>query len=856
MSRSALTLLAFASGTIVPIEAVPDPVFSERMLGDGIAIRPDHGLVTAPCAGTVIQVHRAGHAYGLQTPDGARVLLHVGLETVKLKGLGFFPQVAVGDRVEAGQSLVVFDLAALDRDRVDALSMLVVENSDAHPVSWYATGTVRAGLDRVLQLGAGADAPLGPAGADSTEDMGSASGSARVRHGEGLHARPAALVARAARGFQAEVDVLHAGRRANARSVVALLGLAVEQDGQVQVHATGPDAAAARDAVVAALEAGPDPAAVGTVQPDPASAAGDPLRPAVDGELSGATASRGLALGRTVHYRLAADPADLPEPGQGPELEREALARALDGAAAAIDAAILRAGQSGCGAEAAIFAAHRVLIDDPELLDRARALIAAGKGAAWAWNRTLGEQIRLLEASGNALIAERAADLRDIERQVVGRLTGAAALPPRLPANALLLAEALTPAELAGLDWNCLAGIVTQGGGPMSHVAILARSHGVPALIGAGAGLRLVPEGSLAVLDADGGTLCWKPGAAQVARARAGIAARRERAAQARRSASAPALTLDGVAIEVAANLAQADEAAGLLGFGADGVGLLRTELLFMARRTAPSEDEQRQAYQAVLDALDDGGDRGRCLIIRTLDVGADKPLAYLPMPQEENPALGLRGIRLGLARPDLLRAQFRACLRLRPLSRVRLLLPMVTDLDDLQRTRRILDDLAAELGLDACPQLGVMIETPAAAVLADQLAASADFFSLGSNDLTQYTLAMDRTNSAVARRLDDCHPAVLRLIATATEGAARHGRWVGLCGGMASDPLAVPLLLGLGVTELSVSPAQIAGIKQVVRRLELGACREAARRALALASAGAVRNHLRSVWPWLDPHD
>jgi phosphoenolpyruvate-protein kinase (PTS system EI component) len=315
-------------------------------------------------------------------------------------------------------------------------------------------------------------------------------------------------------------------------------------------------------------------------------------------------------------------------------------------------------------------------------------------------------------------------------------------------------------------------------------------------------------------------------------------------------------VTLDGVAIEVAANLAQADEAAGLLGFGADGVGLLRTELLFMARRTAPSEDEQRQAYQAVLDALDDGGDRGRCLIIRTLDVGADKPLAYLPMPQEENPALGLRGIRLGLARPDLLRAQFRACLRLRPLSRVRLLLPMVTDLDDLQRTRRILDDLAAELGLDACPQLGVMIETPAAAVLADQLAASADFFSLGSNDLTQYTLAMDRTNSAVARRLDDCHPAVLRLIATATEGAARHGRWVGLCGGMASDPLAVPLLLGLGVTELSVSPAQIAGIKQVVRRLELGACREAARRALALASAGAVRNHLRSVWPWLDPHD
>jgi phosphocarrier protein FPr/phosphocarrier protein len=856
MSRSALALLAFASGTLVPIEAVPDPVFSERMLGDGIAIRPDQGLVTAPCAGTVIQVHRAGHAYGLQAPDGARVLLHVGLETVKLNGLGFCPKVAVGDRVEAGQSLVVFDLDALTRDRVDPLTMLVVENSDAHPVSWYGTGAVRAGRDRVLQLGDGAGAPLGPAGAERAEVQAWASGSARVRHEEGLHARPAALVARAARGFQSVVDVVHGGRRANARSVVALLGLAVEQDGQVEVHATGPDAAAARDAVVAALEGGLSTAAVRTDKLDPAPGSGDPLRPAVDGELSGVTASRGLALGRTFHHRPGAGEAELPEQGQGPDQERRALAQALDGAAAAIDAAILRAGQSGCGAEAAIFAAHRVLIDDPELLGRAQALIASGKGAAWAWNRTLGEQSGLLAASGNALIAERAADLRDIERQVVRLLTGAPVLPPRLPENTLLLAEALTPAELASLDWNCLAGIVTQGGGPMSHVAILARSHGIPALIGVGAGLRRVPEASLAVLDADGGTLCWKPGAPQVARARAGIAARRERAAQAQRFASAPALTADGVAIDVAANLARADEAAGLLGFGADGVGLLRTELLFMARQTAPSEDEQREAYQAVLDALDDGGDRNRCLIIRTLDVGADKPLAYLPMPREENPALGLRGIRLGLARPDLLRAQLRACLRLRPLSRVRLLLPMVTDLDDLLGSRRILDELAAELGLDACPQLGVMIETPAAALLADQLAATADFFSLGSNDLTQYTLAMDRTNSAVARRLDDCHPAVLRLIATAAEGAARHGRWVGLCGAMASDPLAVPLLLGLGVTELSVSPAQIAGIKQVVRRLELGACREAARQALALASAAEVRNHLRNVWPWLAEHD
>ena len=858
MSCSSLALLAFVSGTVVPIEAVPDPVFAEKMLGDGIAIEAESGRLTAPCAGTVTQVHRAGHAYGILAPGGARVLLHVGLDTVKLKGLGFSPKVAAGDQVQAGQVLLEFDLAELARQKTSALTILVVENSDEHPVSWRATGPVRSGQDPVLGLGAGlaegvvaspeaVAAP--PEAVAGSADF--ASGTASARHEQGLHARPAAMVANAARAFRSAIEVVHLGRRANARSAVALMGLAVEENAQVEVVATGADAGAALAAVVAAIEAGftAATAAVRQAQRASAPAPEQPRLAQADGELVGVSASRGLSVGRTFHYRLSPAASDIPEQGQGPALERETLDQALAAATSAIEAALQRAERKGSRAEAAIFGAHRALIDDPELLDRAHALIATGKSAAFAWMRALGEQRAVLEASGSALIAERSADLQDLERQVLQRLSGETAAAPRLPENTILLAEALTPGELAALDHSRLAGIVTQQGGPTSHVAILARSHGIPALTAVGPALRLVPEGQLAVLDATGGTLFWKPTEPQVSQAKAGIEANRHRRAEAQRFALAPALTLDGTVIEVAANIAHADEAAGLLALGADGVGLLRTELFFMDRQTAPSEEEQRVAYQRVLDDLGE-----RSVVIRTLDVGADKSLAYLPMPPEENPALGLRGIRLGLARPELLRDQLRACLRLRPVSRVRILLPMVTDLDDVIRTRQMLEALAAELGLVELPQLGVMIETPAAALLSDQLAEVADFFSLGSNDLTQYTLAADRTNSAVALRLDDFHPAVLRLIHTAARGAADHGRWVGLCGGMASDPLAAPLLIGLGVTELSASPGMVAELKQTVRLLSLGACQEAARHALRLTSGLAVRNHLRSVWPWLDP--
>jgi phosphoenolpyruvate-protein phosphotransferase len=374
-------------------------------------------------------------------------------------------------------------------------------------------------------------------------------------------------------------------------------------------------------------------------------------------------------------------------------------------------------------------------------------------------------------------------------------------------------------------------------------VAILAAAMGVPTLVAAGPRVLEIPDGRPLILDADRGELHLQPEAWEVDAMRAALAARKQRAAAVLASAHAPARTTDGRRIEVHANLGAAAEAAKAVELGAEGCGLLRTEFLFLERQAAPDEAEQLRQYQAVSDGLG-----GRPLVIRTLDAGGDKPLAYLPLPHEENPALGLRGVRTSLWRPGLLKTQLRAILRVEGACSI--MLPMVASLGELRAVRRALEEAAAALGVETLPPLGLMIETPASAFLSDQLAAEADFFSIGTNDLTQYVLAMDRTNAQLAAQADALHPAVLRAIERTSRGASARPIPVAVCGGLASDPLAAPLLIGLGVSKLSVTPAAAPRIKAVVRTLDSRACQAAAQAALDLDSAEAVRALVRMRWP------
>ncbi len=819
-----VTLVAPLSGPLLPIEEAPDPVFSQRLLGDGVAIEPVSETLLAPCDGTIIQLHRSGHALTIAAASGAEVLLHIGIDTVSLGGRGFRPHVAQGARVRTGDRLISFDADRIARAAPSLQTMVVVANGDRHRIEWRGSGVVEAGRSRIMVV---------RASGGEREEAASAEGGletqAVVGHGGGLHARPAALVREAARPFSARVTIERGGRAADARSVVKLMALGAAKGESVTVRGVGGDAAAAVAAVVAAIE---------RVSADEAVAEAAPAI-ATTGRLAGVSAAPGLAIGRVV--RLDHDEIELEERGAGAAIERARLAEAIGAVQEEIAQAVRTARARGAGKEVGIFEAHAALLDDPELGAAVEAGIESGEGAGHSFRRVVRGLCEELKATGNRLLAERAADLRDLERRVLRAMVGAEAPAPELFEASVLVAEDVGPSDLTRLPREKLFGLCTARGGATSHVAILARSLGIPALVAMGERIGELEHGREVLLDADAGEVDPAPTAARLAQAAQEIAARAEKRAARAAAAATPAETRDGHRIEVAANIATEADAREAVKHGADAVGLLRTELLFLERDTLPDVGEQRAAYQAVVDALG-----GRRAIIRTLDVGNDKELRCLPLEPEPNPALGLRGIRTGFARPEVLDAQLRALAAVRPASACRIMIPMVADVGELRRVRARLEELVN----GERPELGVMIEVPSAAVLADQLAREADFLSIGTNDLTQYALAMDRTHPALAPLCDGLHPAVLRLVRDTVAGAARHDTWVGVCGALAGDLDAVPALIGLGVRELSVSPRSVPDIKARVRGLDLASCRREALGLCELDSAAAVRARVRQLWP------
>jgi len=809
------------AGWATPLGDVPDPVFAEKMLGDGVAIDPVEGRLVAPGPGTVVSVHPAGHAVTLALDAGPVLLMHIGLETVGLGGDGFSPKVEDGQRVAAGDLLVEFDLDRLARTAKSLVTPVIVTNGEAfaveNPVADVAVAAGEAVMSARALAGEAAVAETAPPSTSRMLDL-------PLAHG--LHARPAARIAQLAAGYGGAIEIVApSGRAVSARSAVAMLALALPHGAAITVRGSDGDGVAA---VADLLASGMGEFQAVAVVEETAPAACAEL-PSV---LKGVVAVPGAAIGPA--FRLADPVADLPEHGAGVAAERAALAAAKDKIRAE-----LAADADGEGDCAGIAAAHRVLLDDPELASAADAAIAAGKSAGFAWRQAIAGFVGQLRGAGDARFAERVDDLNDLGRRVVLALHGAPDQAPP-PPGAILIADELYPSQIMALGDAGLTGIATARGGTTSHVAIIAAGMGVPMLVSLGDALARVEPGSELVIER--GALHVAPDAAAVAAVRARIETARTRRQAALARAHEPAVTTDGTRIEVVVNLGSAADARAAVAEGAEGCGLLRTEFLFLDRATPPDEEEQRAAYQAIADALGD-----RPLIVRTLDIGADKPAPYIAIAAEENPALGLRGIRLQLARRDLLDTQLRALLRVKAPGPLKLMLPMVADRAELVETRAVLARLARDLGV-AAPELGIMVETPAAALTAAALAAEADFFSIGSNDLSQYALARDRTNPAVAAGLDGLHPAVLRLIDETVRGGATHGRWTGVCGGLAAQPDAVPLLIGLGVSELSVPGAAVAETKALVRTLDLARCRAVAAQALAAPDADAVRALVSSL--------
>ena len=658
-----------------------------------------------------------------------------------------------------------------------------------------------------------------------------------LANAHGLHARPAKELAQLAKAFDGEirVRVVDSGQAAvSAKSLSKLLSLGARRGQVLEIIAEPNVAADALPALLAAIEAGlgEDVEALAVV----AEAAPEMLpepelqAPSPGAVIHGVAAAPGIASG-PAHIQVLRE-FDYPLRGESLPIERQRLQQALAAVNAEIGALIQRSQAKAIGE---IFITHQEMLADPELSDEVDQRLRQGESAPAAWMAVIDSAARQQEALHDALLAERAADLRDIGRRVLAQLCGEADIPaPEQPY--VLVMEEVGPSDVARLDPARVAGILTARGGATAHSAIVARALGIPAVVGAGDAVLLIASGTALLLDGQRGRLHVAPPADELQRALAERDRREQRLQLARAHRLEPALTRDGHAIEVFANIGDSKGIEAVVDHGAEGVGLLRTELIFMAHQQAPDEALQEAEYRRVLDGLG-----GRPLVVRTLDVGGDKPLPYWPIAKEENPFLGVRGIRLTLQRPQVMETQLRALLRAAGDRPLRIMFPMVGQLEEWQQARAMVERLREEISVSDL-QLGIMIEVPSAALLAPVLAREVDFFSIGTNDLTQYTLAIDRGHPSLSAQADGLHPAVLQLIDMTVRAAHAHGKWVGVCGELAADPQAVAVLLGLGVDELSVAARSIAEVKALVRELNYEHARQLAQQALLQGSASAVR--------------
>jgi phosphoenolpyruvate-protein phosphotransferase len=828
-------VLAPFDGWCSSLDEVPDAVFAGRMLGDGLAIDPTAGRLLAPCTGEIITLPESGHAVSIRSPHGVDVLIHIGIDTVQLGGRGFKARVKPGAQVRAGEELIEFDLDVVARGAKSLITPIVVTADGIVLQNRRPPGKVSAG-DLLFEIDVAEPSTALPAAQGNVSGLTELKRTVKMKLKQGLHARPAALLARRAKSAGGQITLSAHGRSADARSVVAIMALGVRQGDEMLLQASGTDAAQAVAAVEQALEealrseSSHEANAAPAVLASATAHAGEPS--ALPGEMRGVAAVKGFAVGRAA--RIERRDIDVAESGGDVAHERAELDRAR----ANVRQRLQRVRDAGDAARREIISAHLEFLDDPGLNEGANRQIAAGKSAGFGWRAATRQSIAALQALDDSRLRERADDLLDVEAHVLLALAGEARpmhLP--LPEQAVLLADDLLPSELTSLDRSRLVAVALSGGGATSHVAILAAAIGIPMLIGLGAALRTIADGQMLIVDADGGRLQSTPTAGAIEQARSRVAANTARSASLRAAALGECRALDGTRIEVFANLGNISDAHAAVANGAEGCGLLRTEFLFIDRDTAPSEDEQLEAYQSIAAVLG-----GRPLILRMMDVGGDKPLRYLPLPPEDNPALGLRGVRTGLARPDLMRAQLRAALRVKPAAVVRILIPMVTDVWEIVSVRQMIGEICGELKLEQPIAIGAMIETPAAALTAAAMLRVVDFLSVGSNDLAQYTLAMDRGHAQLARRTDALHPAILQLIAAAGAAGEAAGKLVAVCGGVAADRTAVPILLGLGVRELSVVPAAIPGLKRQIGRLRMADCRDLARHCLELNSSSEVR--------------
>jgi multiphosphoryl transfer protein len=665
--------------------------------------------------------------------------------------------------------------------------------------------------------------------ADTAVDSAELTGTFVVANPHGLHARPAARLVQEVRRRDAHARIRNCSTESewvDAGSLSKIATLGVRSGDEVEVRVAGTQAAETLDHVLSLAARNFDESTVDT-EPAPEPTTHEPL---------GAGPGLGIGPARSARSRAITIP---DTPAEDPAVEWRRLGKAIASVRRSISQLRARTARDVGESEAAIFDAHQLLLDDAALLDSARGRIDDGQSAVSAWSAAVKDLAAEFAAIPDPYLQARADDVRAVGDQVLRAMLGGGDSSEG-PTGVVIAAD-LTPAEAAELDPSRVAAVLLAFGSPHAHNVILLRAKGIPVIVGAGPTVLSIPDGTVVAVDGSRGEYTVDPPeeVRQVFKARVATLAQRQRQAHAR--AAEPAVTSDGITVAVGANVGSVDDARAAAAHGADLAGLVRTEFLFLGRQDAPDIEEQFAVYRKIAESLE-----GRRITLRTLDVGGDKPLEFLPSPAEMNPYLGVRGIRLSLAHPELLADQLVAMARLAQQTPVSVMFPMITTLDELFAARGFLETAISRVGGSppAGLQVGMMVEVPAAALKTAAFARHVDFFSIGTNDLTQYALAADRNNDAVASIGDTFDPGLLQLIRATCQGAAGQAS-VSVCGEFAADERAASLLLGMGVDALSVTPPAIPTVKEAVRSVNTVDAQRIADDVLAADGAAAVRELL-----------
>lgn len=557
--------------------------------------------------------------------------------------------------------------------------------------------------------------------------------------------------------------------------------------------------------------------------------------------LQGIAASSGIAIAKA--YRLVQPDLSVTNTSvEDVSAELATLERALKKTTEELTMLQQQIAQSLGEEEAAIFGAHLLVATDPELLDPVKQKITdESTNAAYALYEVTTMFADMFDSMDNDYMRERAADIRDVTKRITAHLLGVT-LPnlSEIDEQVIIIAEDLTPSDTAQLNRQFVRGFATDSGGRTSHSAIMARSLEIPAVVGISTATEQISHGSLVIIDGFTGAVIIAPDEATLETYRQKAATFASQQTEWAKLVHEPTVSKDGVTVELAANIGTPEDLDSVLINGAEGIGLYRTEFLYMGRETMPTEEEQFEAYKAVLVGM-----KGKPVLVRTLDIGGDKQLSYLQLEEEANPFLGARAIRLCLARPDMFRIQLRALLRASVYGNLKIMFPMIATLEEFRQAKALLEDERTQLIASGTAvgdiEVGIMVEIPSTAVMADTFAKEVDFFSIGTNDLIQYTFAADRMNEQVSYLYQPYNPAILRLIKMVIDAAHQTGKWVGMCGEMAGDEWAVPLLFGLGLDEFSMSPSSILKTRALIKTLEQPIWQQVAQQALTYTTADEV---------------